>query len=230
MLLHSIFSMDRTGSRPLLKRGEEHMGNRRENRKQFLYKKTYLKRRLQHDVMENGIAYIPCRVDGLNDIISRYSIRGLETLDPLFLGFITEYAEFIPSEYPMVLEIHGPAFSEAEKRVITDTVMADLDYMLGKNEAMNLRKRKRFYGMMAGTVISGIMLTFARKWILDVPLELFYVIFWLFADAFVRYLFIEKLDFREERIRIGRLASMKVEFVEESEPGSDVKQEDNSRQ
>ncbi len=201
------------------------MTNRRENRKRFLYKKTYLKRRLQHDVMENGIAYIPCRVEGMKDIISSYSIRGLETLDPLFLSFITDYAEFIPSEYPIVLEIHGPAFSDEEKKVITDTVMADLDYMLGKNEEMNHRKRKRFYFMMAGTVISGIMLTFARRWILDVPLELFYVIFWLFADAFVRYLFIEKLDFREERIRIGRLASMKVEFVEEPEPGFDAKQD-----
>ncbi len=205
------------------------MASRRDNRKQFLYKKTYMKRRLQQDVMENGIAYIPCRVNGIDDIISQYSIRGLETLDPLFLGFIMDYAEFIPSEYPMVLEIHGPAFSDAEKKIINDTVMADLDYMLGKNEAMNLRKRKRFFAMMAGTVVSGIMLTFARRWILDVPLELFYVIFWLFADAFVRYLFIEKLDFREERIRVGRLASMKVEFVEEAENGSD-KQENNSRQ
>ena len=48
----------------------------------------------------------------------------------------------------------------------------------------------------------------------DVPLEFFYVLFWLFADAFVRYLFIESTDYKNDKIRAGRIASMKVEFVE----------------
>ncbi len=194
-------------------KGEENMRGKRSIRQQFLYKKSYLKRRLQHDVMEDGTAYIPCRVDGLEDIISRFSIRGLETLNPEFQSFITEYAEFIPTECPLVLEIYGPEFSDGEKRIITDAIAADLDYMLGKNEEMNLRRRRRFFAMIAGTLISGIVMTLVKPYVFDFPMELFYVIFWLFADSFVRYLFIDKLTFREERIRMGRLASMKVSFM-----------------
>ncbi len=192
-------------------------GKRSSNKDRFLYKKTYLARRLQHDVMENGIAYIPCKVRGMEDIISRFSISGVETTDAEFLNYITDYAEFIPPEYPLVLEIYGPAFSEAEKRVITETITSDLDYLLGKYEDLHQYQKRKFLFMMVGTVVSGIVASFCKLWLTDIPLEFFYVIFWLFADSLVRYLFIEKRDFREGRIRMGRLASMKVNFVEQPE-------------
>ena len=67
-----------------------------------------------------------------------------------------------------------------------------------------------------GTIGSGILLGLIRKIISDdIPIEFFYVLFWLFADAFVRYLFIENYDYQNEKIRSGRIASMKVEFVED---------------
>ena len=70
--------------------------------------------------------------------------------------------------------------------------------------------------MAVGTIGSGILLALIKKLITDdIPLEFFYVIFWLFADAFVRYLFIEHSDYKNEKIRAGRIASMKVIFVED---------------
>jgi hypothetical protein len=72
--------------------------------------------------------------------------------------------------------------------------------------------------MVIGTIVTGVILGFAKRLIEDVPLEFFFVLFWLFADALVRYLFLEKLDFKEERIRAGRLASLKVEFEVSEEP------------
>ena len=40
------------------------------------------------------------------------------------------------------------------------------------------------------------------------------MLFWLFADALVRYLFIGRIDFQKEKMRMGRLASMEIEFEE----------------
>lgn len=62
---------------------------------------------------------------------------------------------------------------------------------------------------------SGILLGSIKQFIDEVPLEFFYVLFWLFADALVRYLFIEHGDYKSDKIRADRIASMKVEFVEE---------------
>jgi hypothetical protein len=69
--------------------------------------------------------------------------------------------------------------------------------------------------MVAGTLGSGILLALIKEFVDEVPLEFFYVLFWLFADALVRYLFIEFGDYKNEKIRAGRIASIKVEFVEE---------------
>ena len=46
--------------------------------------------------------------------------------------------------------------------------------------------------MAVGTIGSGILLALIRKIISDdIPIEFFYVLFWLFAYAFVWYLFID---------------------------------------
>ncbi len=184
-------------------------------KKQFLVKKSLLRQRLQHDVMEDGTACIPCRVKGLDDIISRFSIPGVETLDSEFALFILEYEDFIPSEYPLVLEIYGPLFTDAEKKLIEDTIHADMDYMLGKAETVNLRRKKKLFTMMAGTIISGILLSLVMHWLPEIPQEFLFVVFWLFADSLVRYIFIDRMEYKEEKVRAGRLAGMKVRFVEE---------------
>ncbi len=186
------------------------------NKQKYLYKKSYLKRRLQHDVMEDGVAYIPCRVTGMDDVISKFSVKGCESLDSDFQLYIHEFADFIPSEYPLVLEITGPKFTPEEKNTIIEIIEAEMDYQLGKAEELLHNKRKTFFLMIAGTFASGVLLGLAKKNITDVPLEFLFVLFWLFADALVRYLFIERKDFMDYKIRMGRLACMKVEFIEEN--------------
>ena len=61
--------------------------------------------------------------------------------------------------------------------------------------------------MAIGTVISGVLLAVLGKLLDDIPQEFFYVLFWLFADSLVRYIFIEREDYREQRIGAGRIAS-----------------------
>ena len=189
-------------------------GRGKNKREEFYNKKSHLNSRLQKDVIRNGTAYLSCKINGLDDILSKFSIEGVESLDGEFRDELLNFADCIPQEYPLVLEIHGPNFSEEEKEMIREAVVSDADYLLGKTEAENRHHRKVFWGMVAGTVGSGILLGVIKQFIDEVPLEFFYVLFWLFADALVRYLFIEFGDYKNEKIRAGRIASMKVEFVE----------------
>ena len=191
-------------------------GWKKSNREESYYsKKSKLNSRLQKDVIRNGTAYLAYKVGGLDDILSKFSIKGVESLDGEFRDELLNFADCIPQEYPLVLEIHGPRFTKDEKEMITEAVISDADYMLGKTEAENRHHRKVFWGMVAGTVGSGILLGVIKNFIDEVPLEFFYVLFWLFADALVLYLFIEFGDYKNEKIRAARIASMKVEFVEE---------------
>jgi len=190
-------------------------GWKKDKREEYYNKKSQLNSRLQKDVIRNGTAYLSCKVSGLNDILSKFAVPGIEALDSEFTDALLNFADCIPQEYPLVLEIHGPKFTEEEKKRISEAVTSDGDYMLGKTEAENRHHRRVFWWMVAGTVGSGILLGVIKQFVDEIPLEFFYVLFWLFADALVRYLFIEHGDYKSDKIRAGRIASMKVEFVEE---------------
>ena len=189
-------------------------GWKRSKREEYYKKKSHLISRLNKDVIRDGTAYLSCKIEGLDDVISKFSIRGTEALNAEFADALVDFIDCIPQEYPLVLEIHGPQFTEEEKKMITEAVNSDADYLLGKTEADNRYHRKVFWWMVAGTVGSGVLLGVLKHFVDDVPLEFFYVLFWLFADALVRYLFIEFRDYKNEKIQAGRIASMKVEFVE----------------
>ncbi|MBQ2108079.1 MAG: hypothetical protein II475_05265, partial [Bacteroidales bacterium] len=125
---------------------------------EFYKKKSDLQQRLQRDSIRDGIAYLPCKVCGVDDILSKFSMPGIESLDSEFTDALMNTVDCIPQEYPLVLEIHGPKFTEKEKEMITEAVISDADYMLGKTEAQNRHHRKVFWSMVAGTVGSGILL------------------------------------------------------------------------
>ena len=191
------------------------MFGKRNKLEDFYNKQSSLRQRLEKDVIRDGVAYLACKVEGLDDILSRFCIKGLESLNGEFIDALLNFVDCIPQEYPLVLEIHGPKFSEDEKEMITNAVLSDADYLLGKTEADNRHHNKVFWSMVAGTVGSGLLLGAIKLFIDEIALEFFYVLFWLFADALVRYLFIEHGDYKNDKIRAGRIASMKVEFVEE---------------
>lgn len=183
-------------------------------REEYYKKKSHLISRLNKDVIRDGTAYLSCKIEGLDDVLSKFRVKGIESLNGEFRDEFLSFVDCIPQEYPLVLEIHGPQFTEEEKKMITEAVITDADYLLGKTEADNRYHRKVFWWMVAGTVGSGVLLGVLKHFVDDVPLEFFYVLFWLFADALVRYLFIEFRDYKNEKIQAGRIASMKVEFVE----------------
>ena len=136
-----------------------------DNIHKFLNKKTLLEHRLNNEVLEDGIAYIPCHVQNMDDIISKFSIRDCPSLDSEFSDYIVNFIECIPIKYPIVLEIYGAKFSEEEKQIIVDTIAADGDYELGRIIQENKHHRLVFVEMVIGTVISGILLALIGKYL-----------------------------------------------------------------
>lgn len=185
------------------------------NIQRFMNKESFLEQRLNKEALRDGVAYIPCHVESMEDIFSQYGTKDFMSLNSEFTEYVTSFLDYIPAKYPIVLQIHESGFSEEEKKLIIDTIAAEGDSELGRIIWENRHHRKLFLGMILGTVFSGILLAVLGKYLDDIPQEFFYVVFWLFADEFVRYIFIERGDYVAQRIGAGRLASMKVEFVED---------------
>lgn len=187
---------------------------KRKNLQAYNRKSGNLKKRLEKEFIDHGIATIPCKVSGIDDIISPYSVPGYESLNSEFVDYINDIADLVPKEYPIVLAIVGQKFTKEEQETIRNTIEDDFAYDLGSVEEENKYHLKVFWWMAAGILLSGIMLTVFERWS-TVPLELLFVFFWFFADTFVDYLFIEGRQLRQQQLKAARLACLKVEFSEE---------------
>ena len=69
----------------------------------YLRKKPNVDEMIIDKVVDNGIAFIPCKVSGIDDVICKYSIKNHETLDEGFAEYIKSYADDIPTKYPIAL-------------------------------------------------------------------------------------------------------------------------------
>ncbi len=184
--------------------------------KLFESRRGHLEYRVKRDYIRNGVATIPCQISEYSDVISSYSVKGCECLNPEFLEYIKSAAEFTPPQYPLVLNIIGDCLSQEEKDIIDDIVRDDLAYELGLVERQEKRHTRIFSFMFVGLIISGILL-----WLTEVlaeePRELFFILFWFMGDTLCDYIFLTGHDLREDRRVAGRLASIKVIFSDNYE-------------
>lgn len=186
------------------------------NRNAFLCKKSHLDQMIRHTFLEGSQAIIPCRAQSYSDIISPYSVKGYETLNPDFQAYILDIIRFIPDEYGIVLEIADPGFTKEQQERITTTVRTDMIYALGEAEEQERAAFRNFLLMMIGCVGMGVFLTFAH-FVIAIANEFSYIVFWFFADTLVRYLLQERSGKRYSRLLAGRLASMSLRFVSAQE-------------
>ena len=182
----------------------------------FESRKGHLDYRLKRDYVRNGIATIPCRVSDYSDVISAYSVKGCETLNPEFDAYLKSTAELMPPECPLVLNIIGNCLSREEQKTVEETIRDALAYDLGVVEKKEKRHTQTFFLMLAGMLLSGGLLWFTKA-LADEPRELLYILFWFAVEALCDYLFLTGYELRCERRLAGRLASIKIVFSESYE-------------
>lgn len=73
----------------------------------FESRRGHLDNRVKRDYIRNGVVSIPCRISDYGDVISSYSVEGLETLNPDFSDYVKEVAEVTPDDLPIVLTWSG---------------------------------------------------------------------------------------------------------------------------
>ncbi len=182
----------------------------------FESRRGHLDYRLKRDYVKNGIATIPCRITDYSDVISAYSVKGCETLNPEFDEYLKSTAELMPPECPLVLSIIGDCLSQEEKKTVEETIRDDLAYDLGVVENEDKRHTQTFCLMIAGMLLSGALLWFTKA-LGDEPRELLYILFWFAGETLCDYIFLTGHDIRQSRRLAGRLASIKVVFSESYE-------------
>lgn len=179
-------------------------------------RKSQLEYRVNRDYIRNGVARIPCAISDYSDVISNYSVKGVETLNPDFIEYLKSTAAVTPPEYPLVLDIIGDCLSEEQKKTINFIVRDDMAYDLGMVEQEEKRHTKTFIFVIIGLVLAGLLLWVSQA-LDEVPREFIFIMFWFMGDTLCDYIFMTGYDLRRERRLAGRLASIKVNFFDRFE-------------
>ena len=187
--------------------------NRHRTAKLFESRRGHLDERVKRDYIRNGVVSIPCRISDYNEVISSYSVKGLETLNPDFVDYVKEVAEVTPDDLPIVLNVVGDKLTQTEQKTIEETILDDFAYDLGMVEKEERRHTWIFRLMIVVLVVMGIALELVGEEV-GVPREFLYIVFWFAGDTLVDYVFLTGYDLRQDRKLAGRLASMKVVFSE----------------
>jgi len=178
----------------------------------FKNKKVDIERYVKDYYVENNLAYISVNVNCYEDIISKYSVVGYEDLNQDFVNYLEENAEYIPLEYPIVLEITGTRFSKERQKTIQENISDYYNMKLGETQE-ELNSNTRFSLLLfILSLISGIFcFCFPESQFLSTAMDMFLCFFtWTFADIF----WLERNEIKEKKIDYAQLSSMKVIFRE----------------
>jgi hypothetical protein len=182
----------------------------------FESRKGHLDYRVNRDYIRNGIAVIPCRISDYSDVISTYSVKGYETLNPDFFEYLEVTADVTPSDSPLILNIIENCLSQEERKTIEWVILDDCSYNLGIVEKEEKRHTRTFIFMFIGLIIFGIILWFTKT-LAEEPRELLFIPFWFMGETLCDYIFLTGYDLRRNRRLAGRLASIKVVFSDKYE-------------
>lgn len=186
----------------------------RKNLRKFSKKRVDVSKYVKDFYVENGLAYISCNVKGYYDIIDPYSVAGYEWLNDSFARFIETNAMYVPTEYPIVLEICGTSFSQEQKDVIEATIADYYALKLGDCQLVLEQNAKKSITLLVMGILFAILI---MKWgsVLDANAalsEASFIFYWLFLWEFVDYAWFERRDLISDRVDAAQMASIKVVY------------------
>ena len=164
--------------------------------------------------VDNGLAYISCNVTGINDIIDPYSVNGYEWLNESFARFVESNAEYVPTEYPIVLEICGHRFTPKQKAVIEETVSDYYALKLGDAQLTLERNMTKSIFLGVILVLALIAMTALSKIVSTTISETIIVLFWFALWELLDNAVFDRLELLDDKRDAAQMASIKVLFME----------------
>lgn len=166
--------------------------------------------------IEKKEAYISAKVNSLDDIISKYSTKGYEWINPDFANYIEESAYYIPIEESVTIEICGGNFSDEEKELVKKVIKDYFGLKLGdKILDLEENRHKSFILLLFGIISLGIFAILSKFSIISALSEIILLLFWFFIWEYGDLAWLERSDIQVERIEAGQLSTAKITFLDD---------------
>ena len=166
--------------------------------------------------IEKGEAYISVKVNSIDDIISKYSTKDYEWINPDFAHYIEECAYYIPIEESIIIEICNGNFSEEEQELIKRVIKDYFGLKLGDKFLDIETNRHRSIILLAFGLLSlAIFILLSKFSVITAALnELILLLFWYFLWEFADMALINGSQIQAERLEAGQLSTAKIKFLD----------------
>lgn len=169
--------------------------------------------------IEKGEAYISAKVNSINDIISKYSTKDYEWINPEFADYIEESAYYIPIEESITIEICGGNFSPDEQELIKRVIKDYFGLKLGdKFLDLDINKHRSFVLLLFGVISLGIFAILSKFSIISSALtEVVLLLFWFFLWEYADLAWLDRSDIHLSRLEAAQLSTAKITFLDNIE-------------
>ena len=166
--------------------------------------------------IEKGTAYISAKVDSIDDIVSKYSTKDYEWINPDFAHYLEECAYYIPIEENITIEICNGNFTEEEKKIIQRVIKDYFGLKLGDKFLDIATNRQRSIILLVFGILCMGMFAVLRKFsiITTAISEIILLFFWYFLWEFADMALIHGSELQAERIEAGQLSTAKIIFLD----------------
>lgn len=165
--------------------------------------------------LDYGKAYISAKVKSINEIVSSFSIKDYEWINPDFAQYIELNAHYIPDVYRIVLEICGK-FTDEEKDIITETIKDYAGLRLGDAQKKLKANTFKSLGLLIFGIVSSIIFILLSSFnIADSIVEIISIIAWFAIWEFFGLVVFDRAELKEEKINAAQLATCQIIFNEE---------------
>jgi len=167
--------------------------------------------------IEKKEAYVSAKVNSIDDIISKYSTKGYEWINPDFAHYIEESAYYIPIEESVTIEICGGSFSDEEKELVKKVIKDYFGLKLGdKFLDLDENKHKSLILLIFGIISLGVFVILSRFSIISALTEIILLLFWFFIWEYADLAWLERSEIQLQRIEAGQLSTAKIVFLDDN--------------
>lgn len=186
------------------------------NLKRFKSAKFNYAKFVKNYYIDKGEAYISAKVSSIDDVISKYSTKDYEWINPEFANYIEESAYYIPIEESITIEICGGHFSHDEQELIKRVLKDYFGLKLGdKFLDLDINKHKSFILFLFGIISLGIFAILSKFSLITTLNEIVLLLFWFFLWEYADLGWIERSNLQLERLEAGQLSTAKIVFLDE---------------
>jgi len=188
----------------------------KKNLKKFKNAKFDYAKFVKNYYIEKGHAYITAKVNSIDDIVSRYSVKDYEWINRDFAKYIEDCAYYIPIEESIIVEICGCKFNDEQKETIKRVIKDYFGLKLGDAILeIDTNRRKSIILLVMGIISLFAVMIFSRLNIIETVMELILIIFWFFIWEYGDLAIIDKMKLMEAKLDAGQLSNVKIQFLED---------------